>query len=229
MTGSLTLKTGSSGGGSFATLTGSPGDNAALDAALTAKLNLTGGTLTGALAVTPGTLATTGLRLAQTWNSAGTACKAFEIAVTDTNSSISSEYFGIYAGAAGTTKIFSVGKIGGGNVIECASARSTSNTWSLDFGVVGFGLGSARRVQWSSTVNYYDAADLSLERAAANVLGVKGVNSTTGAAIEVCEMTAPSAPSTNGARIYAEDNGSGKTRLMVRFSSGASQQIAIEP
>lgn len=29
--------------------------------------------------------------------------------------------------------------------------------------------------------------------------------------------------------IYAEDNGSGKTRLMVQFGTGAAQQIAIEP
>ena len=47
--------------------------------------------------------------------------------------------------------------------------------------------------------------------------------------IETFEMSAPSAPAANGARIYTEDNGSGKTRLMVRFQSGAAQQLAIEP
>ncbi|MBK8093061.1 MAG: hypothetical protein IPK32_14000 [Verrucomicrobiaceae bacterium] len=217
------------GGGSFATLPGSPSDNAALAAALAAKLDKAGGMMTGPLAIAAGTLSTQGMRLTQTWNAPGVSCRAFEVAVTDTSSAIASEFFGIYAGAAGATKVFSVGKVGGANVVECPSLRSTSNTWSLDFGVVGFGLGSARRVQWSSTVNYYDAADLSLERAAANVSGVKGLNSTTGAAIEICEMTAPSAPPANGARLYVEDNGSGKTRLMVRFASGASQQIAIEP
>lgn len=40
--------------------------------------------------------------------------------------------------------------------------------------------------------------------------------------------TAPPA-NTNDARIYAQDNGSGKTRLMVKFGTGAAQQIAIEP
>jgi hypothetical protein len=30
-------------------------------------------------------------------------------------------------------------------------------------------------------------------------------------------------------RIYAEDNGSGKTRLMAKFPTGAAVQIAIEP
>jgi hypothetical protein len=47
--------------------------------------------------------------------------------------------------------------------------------------------------------------------------------------VEGSEMTAPAAPSANGFRIYAEDNGSGKTRLMVKFATGAAQQLAIEP
>lgn len=50
-----------------------------------------------------------------------------------------------------------------------------------------------------------------------------------GGFIETAEVTAPSAPASNGARIYAEDNGSGKTRLMARFATGAAVQIAIEP
>jgi hypothetical protein len=50
-----------------------------------------------------------------------------------------------------------------------------------------------------------------------------------GAATEMWEMTAPAAPATNGVRIYAEDSGSGKTRLMALFATGAAQQIAIEP
>jgi hypothetical protein len=42
-------------------------------------------------------------------------------------------------------------------------------------------------------------------------------------------MTAPAAPATNNVRIYAEDNGSGKTRIMALFATGAAVQIAIEP
>lgn len=42
------------------------------------------------------------------------------------------------------------------------------------------------------------------------------------------EMTAPSGVA-NKVTLYAEDNGSGKTRLMAIFGSGAAQQIAIEP
>ena len=46
---------------------------------------------------------------------------------------------------------------------------------------------------------------------------------------QMTEMTAPSAPATNAVRIYAEDNGAGKTRLMALFATGAAQQISIEP
>ncbi|MGE9271627.1 MAG: hypothetical protein ACQKBU_12550 [Verrucomicrobiales bacterium] len=41
--------------------------------------------------------------------------------------------------------------------------------------------------------------------------------------------TAPSAPSANTARIFAKDNGSGKTQLCVLFNTGAVQVIATEP
>lgn len=47
--------------------------------------------------------------------------------------------------------------------------------------------------------------------------------------IETIEQTAPAAPAANGVRIYAQDNGAGKTQLMALFSSGAAQQIAIQP
>ena len=46
---------------------------------------------------------------------------------------------------------------------------------------------------------------------------------------QLSEMTAPAAPATNNVRIYAEDDGAGKTRLMARFATGAAVQIALEP
>jgi len=48
-------------------------------------------------------------------------------------------------------------------------------------------------------------------------------------AVTMQEMLAPPAPAGDKCVIYAEDNGSGKTRLMVKFATGAAQQIAIEP
>jgi hypothetical protein len=64
---------------------------------------------------------------------------------------------------------------------------------------------------------------------AAGVTRVTGSSETIGGSLEFIEQTAPAAPATNGVRIYAEDNGSGKTRLMALFATGAAQQIAIEP
>lgn len=43
------------------------------------------------------------------------------------------------------------------------------------------------------------------------------------------EQTEPAAPAADKVLVYAKDNGSGKTQLMARFSSGAAQQIAIQP
>ena len=48
-------------------------------------------------------------------------------------------------------------------------------------------------------------------------------------AIGLDEISDPSAPAANRARLYVRDNGSGKTQLVVRFSSGAVQVLATEP
>jgi hypothetical protein len=50
-----------------------------------------------------------------------------------------------------------------------------------------------------------------------------------GSYAQLSEMTAPAAPAADSVRIYAVDNGSGKTQLMALFATGAAQQIAIEP
>lgn len=47
--------------------------------------------------------------------------------------------------------------------------------------------------------------------------------------ITLTEYAGPGAAAANQVYIYAQDNGSGKTRIMARFPSGAAQQIAIEP
>jgi hypothetical protein len=71
--------------------------------------------------------------------------------------------------------------------------------------------------------------DVIISREAAGVLGIRGTSTSVGGAIGLIEQTAPAAPAANGVRIYAEDNGSGKTRLMALFATGVAQQIAIEP
>ena len=46
---------------------------------------------------------------------------------------------------------------------------------------------------------------------------------------EMPEVSTPSAPSANKARLFVRNNGSGKTQLCVRFPTGAVQVIKTEP
>lgn len=69
----------------------------------------------------------------------------------------------------------------------------------------------------------------------AGLIGINGVTSPSteldigAGAMEFDEMTAPGAGAANTARLYAVDNGAGKTQLVVIFSSGAAQVLATQP
>jgi hypothetical protein len=67
------------------------------------------------------------------------------------------------------------------------------------------------------------------------LIGINGVTSPSteldmgAGAIEFDEMTAPGGGAVNTARLYAVDNGAGKTQLAVVFNTGAVQVLATEP
>ena len=93
---------------------------------------------------------------------------------------------------------------------------------------------------WNQGTAGQYADDIALARNAAGVLEVNSGTAGTWRDLklrnliqtayhEVAEMTAPAAPATNSVRIYAEDNGAGKTRLMALFATGSAVQIAVEP
>ena len=101
-------------------------------------------------------------------------------------------------------------------------------------------MGNAIGALWSSTANANGTVDTGLNRGAAGQVDVTNGTAATYRDLklrnllnveyhQMTEMTAPSAPATNSVRIYAEDNGSGKTRLMALFATGVAQQLAIEP
>ncbi len=69
----------------------------------------------------------------------------------------------------------------------------------------------------------------SLNTAAPRTLRVDPGFVTLGGYIVGAEITAPSAPATNGWIVYGVDNGAGKTQLMCLFATGAAQQLAIQP
>ena len=66
-------------------------------------------------------------------------------------------------------------------------------------------------------------------------VGFKGVTAPAAAcdvggnSVCLLEISEPSAPAANKVLIFAMDNGSSKTKLMAKFSSGAAQQLAIQP
>ncbi|WP_447948207.1 NosD domain-containing protein [Microbacterium maritypicum] len=72
-----------------------------------------------------------------------------------------------------------------------------------------------------------------LPRGAAHFLSMFGNEGlyevTRGGFMQMSETTTPATPQTNDVRLYADDNGSGKTRLMALFPTGAAQQVAIQP
>lgn len=78
---------------------------------------------------------------------------------------------------------------------------------------------------YPQTDNAFDLG-ATAQRARTGYFGTSVVNA---GYYEGVEMSAPAAPGANGFRVYAEDNGSGKTRLMCVFNSGAAQQLAIQP
>jgi len=91
---------------------------------------------------------------------------------------------------------------------------------------VAFQLEYDMQFAWGST-NSDSTADTGIKRDSAGIVKVTD-GSTGGGTMQLDEITAPSGKA-NAVRIYAEDNGSGKTRLMAIFGTGAAQQIAIEP
>lgn len=124
--------------------------------------------------------------------------------------------------------------------IRCAGSTNNGIYWASTTDL-SISVAAAERFRFSSTYVFIASGGLSFggtvgvpnggfTAAASGVVTVTTVGGgSSGAAFEFIEQTAPSAPSADRVRLYAEDNGSGKTRLMALFPSGAAQQIAIEP
>ncbi len=133
----------------------------------------------------------------------GTAAQAFNVYNTFTDASNYERGFVRYSG-----NVLQIGHEGAG----------TGNTGrTIEFRTSGFFPLSLNANTATFNVNIANTGSLTL-------------SSTTVGFIQTVEQSsAPSAPSANNVRIYAVDNGAGKTRLMALFATGAAQQIAIEP
>jgi hypothetical protein len=143
------------------------------------------------------------------------------------------------------TNTYDIGQSGFANAprdVYVARDLSVQNAISVVYGVSLTSTATIRS-SGSGIIDLYNTAETGFTRLnfggvtssfgalARDGAGVKVIaaDGTTGAFLSGVEQTAPAAPSANGYRIFAQDNGGGKTQLMVIFGSGAAQQIAIEP
>ena len=141
------------------------------------------------------------------------------------------------AAGTGTVRDFRLGNVnnrvtfnGAGNLVTFQVGAGSSTQLAIR-NTNKVGLNQGGLLGWSNSAS---SADPNLMAAlfnyvASGVIGVRGSSATDGGSLEFLEQTAPAAPAANGVRIYAEDDGAGKTRLMARFATGAAVQIAIEP
>lgn len=121
------------------------------------------------------------------------------------------------------TGIFSIG-----NAVLVSNAGTAYHAFNYDG--AQFKLSQSATIEWSPS-GITASPDLSIGRGGADLLQLAQDDnlSLVRGFVQGFEMTAPSAPAANGGRIFFQDNGAGKTQLMVIFSSGAAQQIAIQP
>jgi hypothetical protein len=148
--------------------------------------------------------------------------------------------FRVYGTTDGTNSEFLAVRATTGGAFEIGPRRT--GTGAAQNGVLnataGSGSSTIACLSWGSFGNGFLQTSVGFSSAAADTYDLGSTSGGIGGAfrrlflaqfIETKEMTAPAAPAANGVRIYAEDNGSGKTRLMAIFATGAAQQIAIEP
>lgn len=183
------------------------------------------------------------LDLAQTWNDGGVTFNGLKLDVTDTASDAASLLVDLQVGSSSKFSVYKdAGAVFDGNLVEIRNSTNPqvvnvyntftdasnyergflkwdSNTFKI--GSEALGAGSNRNVAiYNSGAQICKFSTSGLELSYRLAIPDNY--------IQMAEMTAP-VGAANHSRIYTEDNGSGKTRLMVIFGSGAAQQIAIEP
>lgn len=155
--------------------------------------------------------------------------------------------------ASGVTGVKITNAAAGGGVGVTVTSSASNENFNLSGKGTGYVAiptlnigGGTFDATYSMTLRDVDNGDftglkvLSNNEIVALSLGRSGIQATNGMLFDtpaaafsgylgLTEVSAPSAPGANGVRIYAEDNGSGKTRIMALFATGAAQQIAIQP
>lgn len=182
--------------------------------------------LGGGFAITAG-IATTdvnALSATQTWNASGVTFTGWKFTITDTASAAGSLAMQILGGASGTTNLLTVTK--NGTIYSNTEGDLGLSGTPFNF-VYGTYLNGASQVYTGAAGIIYFQTRTRLDSSADGLLQITNNAKTSGAALDFLERTAPAGVA-NTARIFTQDNGAGKTQLMVIFGSGVAQQIAIE-
>lgn len=133
--------------------------------------------------------------------------------------------------------------VGAVGVYGSAAASGAAGSGILGVGDAGFGVKGTAAGAGSTGTGVYGSGNLygvhaygpNVALRAEAILTGKSIEALGGPVdiqstyIELDEISDPAAPAANNARLYTKDNGSGKTQLVVRFSSGAVQVIATQP
>ena len=147
----------------------------------------------------------------------------------------STRFGGIFAqsvglsGFAPTDGGFAGGFMALGGATIGSNALAVTGTANFSGAISAAGYTNTGSFSAGATSQYGFTGRGAIQAPATNGLKLTDNAGTGGQFLESVEMTAPSAPAANGYRIFAQDNGGGKTQLMVIFGSGLAQQIAIEP
>lgn len=210
-------------------------------------VRLSGDTMTGPLGITSGTVTTSTppLNITQTYNGgSGVTHRGVEIAVTNTSSNSASTLFRVLGGAAGASERLSVRQDGYVAITQAVNnspamvVSGLDRNWVFSFAAGGNGMSfdsqwfdhratsaNFRQLNNNGTIEFFRLTNT----AAAGVMVLRG-GASAGAALQMREMaTAPASPSADEACLYFEDNGSGKTRLVVKYSDGTTTVLATQP
>lgn len=179
------------------------------------------------------------------WNNAGKNWTAFQVNATNTASGSSSKLARFSVGGADVCAVSKDGSIQVANVgVRVYSSsdltgqvKAVMGTGSEGKGILSVGNDGA--LGFSSITNGDGVMDSAIQRDSAGVVRFtngfqdlrdwKARRGSLSEYLDITEMSAPAAPAANTARLYVEDDGSGKTRLMVLFPTGAAQVLATEP